>query len=101
MCVTPLILQGLKEFLVNTCKKVLTRRSKNVIINISKEREEMKMKYLIIKCVELEDQFECDADRTPICITDNFNKFNKYGYEIYMIHANGTLNLIKHYNDGK
>lgn len=42
-------------------------------------------KYLIIECDELSDAYECDADRTPICLTDDFEKFNHYGYEIYEV----------------
>ena len=59
------------------------------------------MKYLIIKCKELKDQWECDVDRAPICITNDFNKFNKFGYEIYEIRANGTLRLLKDYEKGR
>lgn len=59
------------------------------------------MKYLIVKCKELADQFECDADRTPICITDDISKYHyKYGYEIYKINNNGSLTLIKEYDEG-
>ena len=56
------------------------------------------MKYLIIKCTELCDQYECDAYREPICITDNYDDFNKYGYEIYKI-CSESLVLIKEYSD--
>lgn len=56
------------------------------------------MKYLIIKCDELSDQYECDADRTPICLTDDFEKFDKYGYEIYEITPGNTFKLIKEYD---
>lgn len=55
------------------------------------------MKYLVIKCVELNDQFECDADRIPICVCDNYRKYNKKGYEIYKIGENGELVLIHDY----
>lgn len=53
------------------------------------------MKYLIVKCVELNDQYECDADRTPICMTDNKEEYWKSGYEIYEVRSNGKLELIK------
>lgn len=56
------------------------------------------MKYLIVKCRELNDQYECDADRTPICLTDDFKKFDKYGYEIYEITSENTFKLIKEYD---
>ena len=57
------------------------------------------MKYLIIKCTALNDQWECDADRTPVCITDDFNKYNQYGYEIYKICDDGTFKLMKEYEE--
>ncbi len=56
------------------------------------------MKYLIVECTELGDQWECDADRTPICVTDNYSKYDKRGYEIYEIQSNGKLKLIRHYD---
>lgn len=56
------------------------------------------MKYLIIKCSELSDQYECDADRTPVCLTDDFEKYNRYGYEIYEITSENTFKLIKEYS---
>lgn len=57
------------------------------------------MKYLIIKCDELSDQYECDADRTPICMTDNYSKYCGYGYEIYELQKDNTFKLIKDYED--
>lgn len=57
------------------------------------------MKYLIIKCEELGDQWECDANREPVCITDNFDKYNQYGYEVYEILDDGTFELIKNYEE--
>lgn len=57
------------------------------------------MKYLIIECEELGDQWECDANRTPVCITDDFDKYNQYGYEIYKICDNETFELIKNYEE--
>lgn len=56
-------------------------------------------KYLIIKCDELGDQWECDANRTPVCLTDNYDKYNKRGYEVYQIKTNGTFELIRNYED--
>jgi hypothetical protein len=57
------------------------------------------MKYLVVKCNELDDQWECDADREPVCLTDDFEKFNKYGYEIYEITSENTFELIKRYEE--
>lgn len=56
-------------------------------------------KYLIIKCEELNDQYECDADREPICLTDDYNKYNKWGYEIYGINDDNSLTKLKSYNE--
>lgn len=56
------------------------------------------MKYLIIKCEELGDQWECDADRIPICVIDNYSEYNKRGYEIYEINNDGSLKKIRDYD---
>lgn len=56
------------------------------------------MKYLVVKCRELCDGFECDADREPICVTDDISKFGK-NYEVYEINEDGSLNKIKDYDD--
>ena len=53
--------------------------------------------YLVVKCDELCDQYECDADRTPICVTKNYKSYNRPGYEIYAILSDGKLKLIKEY----
>ena len=55
------------------------------------------MKYLIIECNELGDQWECDADRTPICITENPSEYG-VGYEVWEILSDGTLKKIRDYN---
>lgn len=57
------------------------------------------MKYLIIKCTDLEDQYECDADREPICITDDYTDYKVYGYEVYEIKTDGSLEKIQNYYD--
>lgn len=56
------------------------------------------MKYLIIKCDEIGDQWECDANRTPICMTDDCSKYG-YGYEVYELKPNNTFKLIKEYEE--
>lgn len=56
-------------------------------------------KYLIIKCKPLNDQYECDADRTPLKITDDYSEFNKNGYEIWEIVEDGNLTRIKEWED--
>ena len=56
------------------------------------------MKYLIVKCDELMDGFECDANRTPICLTDDYSNYGR-GYEVYKIKKDNTFELIKDYDD--
>lgn len=56
------------------------------------------MKYLIVKCEELNDQYECDADRKPIYITDDPSNYSS-GYDIYEVKEDGTLPLIKSYDE--
>ena len=60
--------------------------------------------YVIVKCTELNDQYECDADRTPILVltktnSDGLKKFQRYGYEIYVTSRDGSLRRIQEYND--
>lgn len=57
------------------------------------------MKYLIVECNELGDQCECDADRTPICVVDDYTNYNEYGYEIYLINKDGMLKKIRDYDE--
>lgn len=60
---------------------------------------------LIVKCVPLTDQFECDADRKPLFICPEAeaieNYSDKFGYEIYSICADGMLKLEKEYEEGR
>ena len=56
------------------------------------------MKYLIVKCTLLADQYECDADREPICMTDDPTPYG-YGYEIYEVQEDGSLLRIKEIED--
>ena len=55
------------------------------------------MKYLIVKCEELGDQYECDANRIPVCITDNPSEYG-LGYEVYEIKEDNTFSLVKEYD---
>lgn len=57
------------------------------------------MKYLIIKCVSLSDQYECDAYREPVCVTNDITPYEKKSYDIYEIHNDGSLELIQSYED--
>lgn len=54
-------------------------------------------KYLIMKCEELGDQFECDADRTPICMTDDYSTYG-IGYEVYELTSENKFRCIKEYD---
>lgn len=54
------------------------------------------MKYLIVKCEPLSDQWECEANRIPLCVTDNLDEYeNEWGYEIYEIRSDGKTTLIQ------
>ena len=55
------------------------------------------MKYLIIQCDPLNDPYECDVDRTPICMTDDYTKYG-FGYEVWEVQEDGTLVRIKEYD---
>lgn len=58
----------------------------------------LKYKYIIVWCRELEEQDECDAYREIICLTNNYEPYKQFGYEIYKIKENGSTVLIKNYN---
>lgn len=48
--------------------------------------------FLVVKCTPLNDQYETDAHREPLCITADL-----VSYEVYQIKEDGTLELIKEY----
>ena len=59
------------------------------------------MKYLIVECDELGDQYECDANRTPVTMTDNWKDWYEktkpdYYFEVYEFKNNGFV-LVKDY----
>jgi hypothetical protein len=59
-------------------------------------------KILIVLCKPLDDQWECDCERTPSMIVDKTiakKYYNKYYYEWYAIKSNGALHLIKNWED--
>lgn len=57
-------------------------------------------KYLIVKCEPLGDQFECDANRTPICMVDDYKIFKAdYDFEVYELGVDGGFSLVKEYDD--
>ena len=58
------------------------------------------MKYLIVKCIPLDDQYECDADRIPLCVTEDYSTYkNVFGYEVWKIQKNGNLKKIQNYDN--
>ena len=59
--------------------------------------------YLIMRCNPLSDQFECDADRKPITMTDDYLEWYNdnepdYRFEVYE-YSEGTFNLVKEYDN--
>ena len=58
-------------------------------MNVRKRGNEMK--YLVVECIEVFDEWE----KTPICVTEDYSEYDKYGYEIYEIYDDGSLELIR------
>lgn len=59
------------------------------------------MKYLIVECEELGDQYECDANRIPITMTDDWKDWYKktkpdYYFEVYEF-KNNKFVVVKSY----
>lgn len=56
--------------------------------------------YLIVKFEPLNDQYECDAYREPICLTHDITdwKYNE-DYEIYKVLDDGSLHLVQQYGE--
>lgn len=56
--------------------------------------------YLVVRCTSLDNQWETDAAREPLCVTANTDLYEGEGYEIYQIKKDGTLELTKeHWED--
>lgn len=58
--------------------------------------------YLIMECHELGDQWECDAERTPVTLTEDWRKWYEdtdpsYPFEVYEF-VNGKFYLAKAYD---
>ena len=69
-----------------------------------KQTNNMGQTDVIVKCKELDDQYECDAKRFPIKVLvdvepNKLKRFRHYGYEIYVADKNGNLELIQDYED--
>lgn len=57
------------------------------------------MEYLIIKCTALGDQYECDADRKPLCMTNDPTPYMRLGYDIYRVDNQGNLTQVHDYEE--
>lgn len=60
------------------------------------------MKYLIMKCEPLDDPYECDADRSPITMTNNWKEWYEktrpdYSFEVYE-YKNNSFSRLKEYD---
>jgi hypothetical protein len=53
-----------------------------------------------VKCEPLNDQWECDAARDPICLTEDCSSYG-YGYEIYRVTNDNSFELVKEYYENK
>ena len=53
------------------------------------------VKYLIVRCDPLSDQYECDANRTPICVTDDYHNYSEDDYEVYAIYKDGRIKIVR------
>ena len=58
-------------------------------------------KYLIVKYEPLNDQYECDANRIPLCITEDWkNKAFDCEFEVYEINEDGNIcKRVKEWDD--
>lgn len=57
-------------------------------------------KYLVVKCKELGDQYECDADRTPMFMCDSWEDLElNYAFEVWEFMNNGQFERIKDYDE--
>lgn len=57
------------------------------------------MEYLIVECTALADQYECDADRKPLCMTNDPTPYMRLGYDVYRVDNQGNLVQVHDYND--
>ena len=57
------------------------------------------MEYLIIKCTALGDQYECDADRKPLCMTNDPTPYMRLGYDVYRVDNQGNLTQVHDYEE--
>lgn len=56
------------------------------------------MTYLIVKCEALGDQYECDANRTPMFMCDSWHDLRlPYAFDVYALKDDNTFELVKDY----
>lgn len=61
-------------------------------------------KYLIMKCEELDDQYECDANREPMFLVDDWEEWYRknhpnYKFEVYEFEDEEECTLVKQYEE--
>lgn len=56
--------------------------------------------YLIVQCTPLDDQYECDAKRIPLCIVTDYSQYG-FGYEVWERKDDNSLEKIKDYETVK
>ena len=61
------------------------------------KKHERIVNFLIVKCYPLNDQYECDCHREPICVTKDTSKYGDK-YEVYAIYEDGRIKLIREQN---
>ena len=62
------------------------------------------VKYLIVKCEELGDQYECDARREPMFLVDDWKEWYQknlptYMFEVYKFEDDEECTLVKRYEE--
>lgn len=67
---------------------------------MAKKKEEKIVNYLIMRCKPLNDQYECDCDRIPHAIVNDWKQWCQYWkpswyFEVWAIYQDGTLKCIK------
>ena len=59
------------------------------------EKEESMAQYLIVKYEELDDQWERDGNRTPMFMTDDWQRdYPNYEFEVYELEADNTFKYV-------
>lgn len=53
--------------------------------------------YLIVQCTPLDDQYECDAKRIPLCMVTDYSQYG-FGYEVWERKDDNSLEKIKDYD---